>query len=299
MYSSLAFTSCNLRHRIDCRAPARLVLLGLLVLVPTWQLNAAGLEQAGAQSSQSIMESIAQNWNTSEDLQIEELTRVLDVAHGLLTAQPGLPRHVAELRAGGASAFLVFLMMNHTTISREDVQSWATTVSTFLRQHAGQMWESGHSSLAAGGETTHRKRMAMAAGADGGSDSSHGVFGLTARDQAGLTGLPLVRRVLIAKLLLSWMGPWGRQLPEGAEHLIQDIVKQVRLHPRCKVLFDGRTPSVRGHCWVHGRALAGHEMLFSGWRGFQVTRQQLCSLLPSCAAHTHAITISCMFCIGS
>ncbi len=240
------YTSCIPLHRIGRQASARIALLSLLVLVQTqrtWQLNATGPEQAGAQSSQSVLESIVQNWNISEDLQIEELTRVLDVAHGLLTAQPGLPRHVAELRAGGASAFLVSLLVNHTTISREGVQSWATSVSSFLRQHAGQMWESGYSSRAAGGDASHRRRITMAAAAeaDRGSDNPHGVFGLTVRDQAGLTGLPLVRRVLLAQLLLSWMGPWGRQLPEGTEDLIQDIIKQARTHSLCKVHFDGRT----------------------------------------------------------
>lgn len=207
------------------------VMLSCLLLPLTFPVTARRLCSGSTESDstrlvQQALEDTTQHWNVSADVQAQELSRVLSIARGLLRGQLDLPRHVAELRAGGTAAFLVALLDQYNSIQADEVQSWAAAVSSFLRQHAEQVWESGSSPT-----NTPTPTRRMTRGSIGSSQKSisvpDSVFGLSGGDQAGLTGLPLVRRVLMAQLLLSWMGPWGRHLPDGSEALIASIMEQV------------------------------------------------------------------------
>lgn len=223
------------------REPLRILVV---VLLSTWlALNVNGAAAAAGSSSlepaalQQALESTTQFWNQTSAWQLHELHRVLDLAHQLLYRLPGTPKYVPELHVPDATAFLAKLLREYPLLTSERLGSWSELVTAFLNKHiTGRVTAAtllvdpsgGTSSGAGGAEYKRRNRKMQSRGRKAESVGSKGtVVELSIGEHASMTGLPLVRRVLVAQVLLSWMGPWGRQLPPGFETRLGDIVYKV------------------------------------------------------------------------
>ncbi len=204
-----------------------------LLLLTLQQRQAHAVESADpdppASSLQAFLEELVEQWSSTINEQVQSLFGVLTSTQGLLLTQPGLPRHVAELQVTGTSVFLASLLEDSAHIRITEIEAWVVSVTSFLEHHAKHALEASSTHQDPDREETLRNRKLLVnTSAAGSSTAAAGsVFGLPGRDRAAFTGLPLVRRVVMAQVLLSWMGPWGRQLPEGAEDAIGEVVDKV------------------------------------------------------------------------
>ncbi len=242
----------------ELRRTAGVVLLSTWLALCVHGVAAAGsysLEQAALQQA---LESTTQYWNQTSAWQLHELHRVLDLAHQLLYRLPGTPKYVPELHVPDATAFLAKLLREYPLLTGERLGSWSELVTAFLNKHiTGRVTPAtllvdpsgGTSSGGAGAEFKRRNRKMQGRGRSAESVGSKGAeMELSVGEHAGLTGLPLVRRVLTAQVLLSWMGPWGRQLPPGFEATLGDIVNKVR---RLEQYSSAPKPTASSYSGVH------------------------------------------------
>ncbi len=180
-------------------------------------------------SVQRVLELTVQSWNTTAEVQLYELRHTLNLTLELLHARPGLPRHFPELQVEGAAEFLTTILGEHPVLHPERVGAWAKAVSAFLDRHIQKLPPLSAPPLDQGSTYRHsqRNRNARANGGATATTSANGVFGLSAVEAARLSGLPLVRRVVLAQLLHAWLGHWGRRAPGGMEEAVGDVVRKV------------------------------------------------------------------------
>ncbi len=144
----------------------------------------------------------------------QELRRLLNITQQLLSGHPGAPRHTPELHVPGVSGFLSKLLAEYSTLTEERVGPWAQLVTQFLDAHSRDL----PLALLTNSYVT---------GGQGAGEDEDGVFGLSAVEAARLSGLPLVRRVVLAQLLHAWLGHWGRRAPGGMEEAVGGVVRKV------------------------------------------------------------------------
>lgn len=224
----------NIRKQwLGIKACSRVALFLLLLTLQQRHTESAEPDTPAVISLQAVLEKLVEQWSGSVNERVQSLFGVLTLTQGLLLTQPGLPRHVAELQVTGTSAFLSSLLEDSVHIRITDIEAWVVSVTSFLEHHAKHALEASSTLRDPDrGETLRNRKLLVNASASGGSTAAAGsVFGLSGRDQAAFTGLPLVRRVIMAQVLLSWMGPWGRQLPEGTEDVIGEVVDKVGPNP--------------------------------------------------------------------
>ncbi len=140
---------------------------------------------------------------------LRELKSVLSRAHAmLLHTSEKTPRHIAELSLHGVAPFLSSLFKAYGTRSPEDLQSWADQACSFLTSQAQHQLELLHSAGVIHQGTSSASRQLLNAAAQAPTNS-------TAALVASVSGLPLVRRVLLAQLLSAWLTGLKEQLPQS------------------------------------------------------------------------------------
>ncbi|PNH08731.1 hypothetical protein TSOC_004699 [Tetrabaena socialis] len=120
-------------------------------------------------------------------------------------------RRVHELQQGGAGDFLHGLLEDYPALDEGNLAAWASDASGFLAGYAAGMWP------LAGAPAGRRVNVSLTA----------------------LSGLPVVRRVLMAQLATAWLTTLGRRLPREVEPQLALLVKLLYDIHRASVVQRG------------------------------------------------------------
>ncbi|PNH11571.1 hypothetical protein TSOC_001650 [Tetrabaena socialis] len=130
-------------------------------------------------------------------------------------------RQVPEAQLGGSGAFLRDLLDTYPSLNDQNIAAWASNASTFLASYATATWRLNGTGLGPWGPS------AGAGNGTGPGAAGAGAGGQLNISLTALSGLPMLRRVLLAQLATAWVTVLGRRLPEGLEPQLALLAKQV------------------------------------------------------------------------
>ncbi|PNH11573.1 Peptide methionine sulfoxide reductase B1, chloroplastic [Tetrabaena socialis] len=176
---------------------------------------------AAATESPALADVIARSAlvaNCSDGQAAVLLALLSDIVHA-----PGRSRtpKAHEMGRVNADRFVRTTLKRYPSLDERNIAAWLRRANSFLAAYATATWRLNGTGLGPWGPS------AGAGDGTGPGAAGAGAGGQLNISLTALSGLPMVRRVLLAQLATAWLTVLGRRLPEGLEPQVALLAKQL------------------------------------------------------------------------